>query len=524
MEAVSTAADVPREGEIIAGKYRVERVLGVGGMGVVVAARHVRLDERVALKFLLPNVSMDSEVVGRFEREARAASKLKSEHVARVTDVATLDNGSPYMVMEFLEGRDLAAWLEHQGPLPFELAIDFVLQAAEAVGEAHTLGIVHRDLKPANLFCVQRTDGQPLIKVLDFGISKVSTPGGDSHMTRTTAFLGSPLYMSPEQLQTSKGVDARTDIWAMGVILFELLTGRTPFDAQSVTELVIKIATEMPAPLRALRPDAPPPLEAVVARCLDKDRTRRFQSMGELAVALRDLAPTYARPLVDRIVGMERRTGLSSTRTDVRVSDAGSTPAPAMPSFSGPALAATRAPATAAAWGQTGPVQTVTEASPPRMALAGVIGFVVLAVAAGAGVMYMRQAPRTAAATVAVDPSTPTAAPVPTVTAAPSTPAPAEAATAPVPPTTAAPGEPAPASAAPPPPAIATAPPPPIATARPSPTTTPPTAREATPTPPQSKPGPAATTSPATVKAKPNCNPAYTVNAQGQHVYKPECL
>ena len=187
----------PREGDVIAGKYRVERILGAGGMGVVVAAHHLVLDERVALKFLLPYASVNRDSVARFVREARAAAKIKNDHVARVSDVGELPNGSPYMVMEYLEGIDLAGWLARSGPLPIPEAVDFVLQACEALAEAHTLGIVHRDLKPANLFCIQRADGQFWIKVLDFGISKIMAPQSQGNLlTRTIAVMGSPLYMS----------------------------------------------------------------------------------------------------------------------------------------------------------------------------------------------------------------------------------------------------------------------------------------------------------------------------------------
>jgi len=200
-----TAAGV-RPGDVLVGKYRVERVLGAGGMGVVVAAHHIQLDEKVALKFLLPEALQNHEAIGRFVREARAAVKIKGEHVARVSDVGQLENGAPYIVMEYLDGIDLAAWLKQRGALPTELAVDFVLQTCEAIAEAHLLGIVHRDLKPANLFCVQRADGQLIIKVLDFGISKVTTPGAVGHeMTRTNAMVGSPYYMSPEQMQSMHG-------------------------------------------------------------------------------------------------------------------------------------------------------------------------------------------------------------------------------------------------------------------------------------------------------------------------------
>jgi len=220
--ALQLAAGV-REGEVLAGKYRVDKVLGAGGMGVVVAARHIQLETRVAIKLLLPAMLDNSEAVMRFAREARAASKINNEHVVRVFDVGTLPSGAPFMVMEFLEGEDLSAWIAQRGPLPIDLAVDFVLQACVAVADAHCLGIVHRDLKPANLFSLRRSDGQFVIKVLDFGISKVADSGATGpvgSVTHTSAIMGSPHYMSPEQMRSSKEVDARADIWALGVILF----------------------------------------------------------------------------------------------------------------------------------------------------------------------------------------------------------------------------------------------------------------------------------------------------------------
>src|SRR5690349_13463248 len=189
-----------REGDVLVGKYRVERVLGTGGMGIVVAARHLRLDERVAIKFLNPAALSNTEAVARFEREARAAAKIKSEHVAHVSDVGTLDNGCPYMIMEYLEGEDLAEWVDKRGPLTVDQAVEFILQTCEAMAEAHTLGIVHRDLKPANLFCIRRPDGTKSIKVIDFGISKVAINDPELEVTHANAVMGSPLYMSPEQM------------------------------------------------------------------------------------------------------------------------------------------------------------------------------------------------------------------------------------------------------------------------------------------------------------------------------------
>jgi serine/threonine protein kinase len=308
-----------REGDLLAGKYRVDKVLGAGGMGVVVAAHHVQLDERVAIKFLLPEALGNAEAVARFAREARAAVKIKSEHVARVIDVGTLETGAPYIVMEYLDGGDLEKWVEQRGPLPIEQAVEFILQALEAVAEAHALGIVHRDLKPANLFCIRQADGLLSVKVLDFGISKVTgmSASGPMGMTKTTAVMGSPLYMSPEQLESARNVDARTDIWAIGAILYELVTGRVPFVADSLPELVVKILSGVPEPLAKLRPDAPPGLERVILKCLEKKRTNRYEHLGELAVALLEFGPRRARASVERISGVIQTSGLSASAMEM---------------------------------------------------------------------------------------------------------------------------------------------------------------------------------------------------------------
>jgi serine/threonine-protein kinase len=301
MAIMTTAAGV-HEGDVIAQKYAVERVLGAGGMGVVVAARHLKLDERVAIKFIHPDALGNAEAVARFEREARTAVRIKSEHVARVIDVGTLETGAPYMVMEYLEGEDLAAWLSHRGPLSVVQGVDFLLQAMEAIAEAHVLGIVHRDLKPANFFCVRRVDGLLSIKVLDFGISKfVGNSLTDMSMTTTAAVMGSPLYMSPEQMRSSRDVDATADIWALGVILFQFLTGSTPFDAHSVPELAVQIATTAPRSLSSFFASAPRPLERVIQRCLQPDRTQRYPDLAELAAALVEFGSPTGRVSAERI-------------------------------------------------------------------------------------------------------------------------------------------------------------------------------------------------------------------------------
>jgi serine/threonine-protein kinase len=287
---------------MLAGKYRIDRVLGEGGMGVVVAATHVELEQKVAIKFLLPDALRNAEVVSRFSREARAAARIRGEHVARVIDVGALETGAPYIVMEYLEGRDLAAILAAHGPLPVVDVVSYVLQACEALAEAHLAGIVHRDIKPANLFLAATADRSHIIKVLDFGISKSMDPNSASgSLTRTSAVLGSAFYLSPEQLVAAKTVDHRADIWALGIVLYQLLAGRVPFDGESMPEVVAHILKNQPIPLRQIRPDVPDPLAAIIAHCLREMPHERFGSVLELARALAPYGGEHARISVDKI-------------------------------------------------------------------------------------------------------------------------------------------------------------------------------------------------------------------------------
>ncbi len=278
---------MPAIGAVIAGKYRIESVVGSGGMGVVLCATHVGLGQRVAIKVLTvpEDDARRDEARERFLREGRATAALVSDHVVRIYDVGTLDSGAPFMVMELLRGQDLARVLAQRGPFGIELACDCVRQASEAISCAHAQGIVHRDLKPSNLFLTQRSDGSPLVKVLDFGISK--TTGTElepltGNLTETRSVLGTPFYMSPEQVRDAKKVDVRTDIWSLGLILHELLSGSPAFDGTTLPGVCAAIAADPPAALRLKRPEVPLAVEAIVLKCLEKDPNRRFQSAREL--------------------------------------------------------------------------------------------------------------------------------------------------------------------------------------------------------------------------------------------------
>jgi serine/threonine-protein kinase len=301
-------------GTIISEKYQVEEKIAEGGIGVVVVARHLVLHQRVAIKYLKQQALSNPTIVERFLKEARLAAQLKSEHVVRVYDVGTLPNGGPYMVMEYLIGEDLGRTVQN-GPLPLSLAVDYTLQACDALAEAHALRIVHRDIKPENLFIAQRSSNSSILKIIDFGISKVRPKRGDSGYwgTETAAGerFGTPLYMSPEQLRSSSRVDARTDIWSLGVVMHELLTGALPFRGEDLPQVCTSVLTEPPILLTERCPGAPPELEAVLLKCLEKDPDKRFPNVAELARALAPFGPPGATERAERIVEVTRLAGES---------------------------------------------------------------------------------------------------------------------------------------------------------------------------------------------------------------------
>lgn len=276
-------------GTVIGDKYRVERLLGTGGMGAVVAARHLELNQIFAIKVLLPSVVNSAEATTRFLREGRAAAQLSSPHVAKVHDTGRLPSGAPFLVMELLRGRDLRALLAETNRVPLAHAVEWVLQAAHALAEAHALNIIHRDVKPANLFLAETSTG-PQIKVLDFGVSK-QLHSAELDLTNTASVVGTPRYMPPEQMRSARFADVRGDVWSLGITLYELTTGEAPFQGDSLTALCFDVMERTPTLPSKLNPELPPAFDEIVLRCLEKDADDRFQSVEALAAALSTLAP-----------------------------------------------------------------------------------------------------------------------------------------------------------------------------------------------------------------------------------------
>ncbi|MGC4090402.1 MAG: serine/threonine-protein kinase [Polyangiaceae bacterium] len=383
------------EGQLVAGKYRVERVIGSGAMGVVVAAWHVELAQRVAVKFVRPEAMGLRDAEERFRREARAAARIRSEHVGRVMDVGALDGGVPYMVMEFLDGHDLADELYRRGPLPVAESAGYLLEAIEALAEAHAAGIVHRDLKPANLFLSRRADATRIVKILDFGVSKATgNRPGDMALTQHAAMIGSPLYMAPEQMRSARDVDARADIWSLGIILFELISGRPPYLGDSIPELVSAMA-EPPPSLRTLRGDVPEALARVISRCLEKDPNRRYSDVAALGAELVEFAPT-ARVHAERARRVLGGGPLSSSESFSETLPASVPPLPA-------------GRRTVAAWGESQPPNEKRSNKRPLViaAVSSVLGLLGIGAAFAQVMSRSDEAPHTAFAASSIAPASP---------------------------------------------------------------------------------------------------------------------
>jgi serine/threonine protein kinase len=294
-------------GGVVAGKYRIDRVIGFGGMGIVCAAQHLELGTAIAVKFVRPERASDERATSRFLKEARAAAQLQSQYACRVMDCGQLPSGGPYIVMEYLTGEDLRTRVDQRGPLDVQEAVLLALQACEALAEAHAKHIVHRDVKPENLFLAEGPGGVPCLKVLDFGISKQLSPLlAQRSLTDSTESMGSPFHMSPEQMLDPSSVDSRTDIWSLGVVLYEALTGQMPFAGETGPQLCANVMTTEPIPPQAHRHDIPDELARVILGCLQKDKTKRYADVGELSQALREFGgpgAVLAAARVEQILG-----------------------------------------------------------------------------------------------------------------------------------------------------------------------------------------------------------------------------
>ena len=491
-------------GDLVGGKYVIEALLGAGGMGAVFLANHEQLRRHVAIKFLLSEAMSNPDAFARFEREAHAAAALQSDNVTRVIDMGALPGGAPYIVMEYLEGEDLAAKLSVDGRLPVEQAVAYVIEACDALSEAHALGIVHRDLKPANLFLARRPNGSVRVKVLDFGISKMSASGNAKAMslTGTGAVMGSPLYMSPEQLKGSGKVDERSDIWSLGVVLYEFLVGQPPYMGDAFPEQCALILTAPVPPLRGKRPEISPRLESVVMRCLAKEPRERFAHVGELTAALLAAVPNANLGASSRLAISHAPSTVPDARGIGGTLAMGGTPRPSVQ--------------------REGSVTAmpVSHAGIPQEMSGRTIGIGVAVAACALGVV---------AVLFAMRPGSDHGAPPPiqaVQTAAVPVPGPA------IPP------PPDPATAAPPPadPVAATAATPPATAASPSHPAAPSSpgghtrSHSNAPTTPSPPPSPvaapaAAPAAPAApVPAAKDCSTPYYFDAQGNKVFKPDCL
>ncbi|MEI8259530.1 MAG: serine/threonine-protein kinase, partial [Deltaproteobacteria bacterium] len=426
------AANDPREriGTTLAGKYKLTRLLGVGGMGAVFEGTNTWTDRRVAIKLMLTaNGAIDPELGQRFMREAKAATKIAHENIVDILDMGQDADGSLFIVQEFLAGTDLRHVLDERGAISPRETAEILAPVMSALIAAHKHGIVHRDLKPDNIFLTKSSSGNTVPKLIDFGIAKMDEGQGRG-LTKTGAAMGTPHYMSPEQAGGQKSIDQQTDIWAIGVVLFEMLSGQMPYDGDNYNQLMVKIATEPPRLIEDVAPDIAPSLAAVVHRALNRDRTQRFRTMQQFLGALLDARTegdeawnhTLRAALKDVLAAADTGSDEFALTTPAgsTVPDEATTrrnPEPVQP------LAAVPVKSTLGRTGREIDAPATTTRSTTRWILSGAAVLVVAGVAVG-GVLATRKtpspmvsAPRAASAPMTAPPTTPAAVPVAPVAA-----------------------------------------------------------------------------------------------------------
>jgi hypothetical protein len=368
-------------GRVIGGNFKVEAFMGAGGMGAVFRARQLSLDREVAVKVLLAPLAMDREMLERFQREARAASNIGHPGIVQVIDMGYLPEGPPYMVMELLQGEDLRTKLSREGALPANLAVPLMLQTCDALQAAHEKGIVHRDMKPDNIFLVYRAGTVPTIKILDFGLSKIKS--ADRKLTNTGTLLGTPNYMAPEQVRGSGDVDQRADIYAAGIILYEMLTGRIAYDGPSVQSVLVSILTQDPPPPRTVRPDIPPALETVVLKAIAREPANRYGSATQMAVDLARVATSMRIPISQMsLISMSASAGDGAAIQAAAPAPAGAGTVPCI------ATPPTPPPVSAAALPAAGPPHAGRKSRSGLIALGIVLGVILLG-ALGTGITVL---------------------------------------------------------------------------------------------------------------------------------------